>query len=309
MSNIVVNGGFETGSLPPWVASLVQINTTNPHTGTFAAQFTIGSTTTTTLTQTLTTVPGATYTLSYWVTALAAGLTVGTFFVLWDGVIVPGSVVLTSEITSYTEYTFTVTAIDASTTLTFVTQLTSGLEMIRVWLDDVSVILQAICFSGESLVLAKNTKTGEIAEIEAKNIYSDIHEVYSVNDQKFVPVKLNIVTGPTDRYRLIKKGALGENQPSQDFFVTSGHKIVINGVETKARDIPQAKRIKVEPELVYSICTDKHEPILVNNLPVVSWGHKEWLISTKMKNIKWTNNNPKTQQPIGQDAKLISTDQ
>lgn len=46
------------------------------------------------------------------------------------------------------------------------------------------------------------------------------------------------------------------------------HKLIVNGVETKTKDIPQAIRIK--PEYVYSICTEKQEPILINNIPVLT---------------------------------------
>ncbi|XWV25463.1 hypothetical protein QJ856_gp0297 [Tupanvirus deep ocean] len=292
MSNIVQNSGFETGTLPPWTNvpnNSVIVDMVNPHTGTYAARF-VGNTTSILLSQNLATTPGTTYTLSYWVAVDPVGNPGATFSVFWDGVLIPGSTISAVSLLPYTEFTFTVTATNVTTPLTFEVNIPRGTGIILLYLDDVSVVPQAICYSGESLVLAKNIITGEISEIEAKKIQSNLHEVYSVNDDKFIPVKLNIVTGPTDRYRLIKKDSLGENQPSQDFYVTAGHKIVIDGIETKARDIPQAKRVKVEPEMVYSICTDKHEPILVNNLPVVSWGLDEWLGSTKQKNIKWTNN-------------------
>lgn len=89
-------------------------------------------------------------------------------------------------------------------------------------LDDVSIPTVIICYSGNSLVYSKNKLTNEIKNINAKDIVSDVYEVYSTNDQKFIPVKYNIVTGPTKRYMLIKRNALNEDQPSEDFYVTSG---------------------------------------------------------------------------------------
>lgn len=112
-----------------------------------------------------------------------------------------------------------------------------------------------ICYSGESLVLTKNILTKEIKEIAAKDVISGIHLVFDVNKKLFVPVKLNIVTGNTERFMKINKDSVAENQPNQNFYVTSGHRIMIDGVKVKARYITQAKRVKVPPQKVYSICT------------------------------------------------------
>jgi len=157
-------------------------------------------------------------------------------------------------------------------------------------IDDISLVPQAICFAGDSLILTKNIQTNEIFEIEARNLLSDKHEVFSVGDHKFIPVIYNIVTGPVNRFKLIKKDAIGINQPDHDFYVTTGHKIVINGIETKAKNIPQAKTVKIKPQEVYSICCEKHQPILINNLPVIAWGHNEWIKNFENKNIVWKNN-------------------
>ena len=113
---------------------------------------------------------------------------------------------------------------------------------------------------------------------------------YSVKDDKFVPIKYNIVTGPTTRYMKIEKDALGTDKPVADFYITSGHKLVIDGKEIKAGKIPQAKRVKVKPELVYSICTDQRQIILVNGLSVIALGFEEWDEYSKKRNIIWNDN-------------------
>jgi len=133
------------------------------------------------------------------------------------------------------------------------------------------------------MVLTKNTETSIESEIEASSLNTNTREVYSVNDQKFVPIKSVITAGPYNRFMLIKKDALGENQPNKDFYVTSGHKLMINGVEKKAKHVPGAKRVKTKSQKVYTICTKKHEPILINNLSVMTWGHDEWLKKTNNK--------------------------
>lgn len=147
-----------------------------------------------------------------------------------------------------------------------------------------------VCYSGNSILLTKNKLTGEILELAVKNVYSDEHEVYSTVDGNFVPVIYNIITGPTKRYIKIPKDFFEKDKPSQNFYVTGGHKIVINDKETKAASIPNCKRIKVKPELVYSICTENRCPILVNNLDVIAWGKDEWLQIVKKRGYNWKDN-------------------
>lgn len=142
-------------------------------------------------------------------------------------------------------------------------------------LDDVTLVALAICYSGNSIIKTKNKTTNLIENIKASEISKNIHEVYSINDQKFVPVVHNIVTGPVEKYVLIEKNMLGGNKPTEDFYVTGGHVIVINGVEVKARDIPNTKKIKVKPENVYSICLSERKPIIVNGLAVMAWKKKK----------------------------------
>ena len=147
-----------------------------------------------------------------------------------------------------------------------------------------------ICYSGQSMILTRHTQTNEISEIPAKLVLSNIHEVYSINDRAYIPVRYNVVTGPTTRFVKIKKDAIGDNQPSTDFYVTSGHKIVIDGIAIKAKNIKQGKRIKVKSQNVYSICTDKPSAILVNGLAVMTWGFDEFIIYAKQNNLLWNNN-------------------
>ena len=130
----------------------------------------------------------------------------------------------------------------------------------------------------------------KISNINASDILSNIHQVYSINEKKFIPILYNIVTGPTIRYMKIEKDAFGEDQPNEDFFITSGHKIILDGKEIKAGNVPQAKRVKVNPEKVYSIVTEKQEPILINNIPVMTFGYDEWLEYSNKKNLVWNNN-------------------
>lgn len=147
-----------------------------------------------------------------------------------------------------------------------------------------------ICFSGKSMVLTKNIETGEIKEIKAKRVLANVHLVYDVKDNIFVPIVYNIVTGPINRFIKIKKDALGVDQPNKDFYVTSGHKIMIDGKAIKTKHIKQGKRVKVKAQKIYSICTEKQIAIKVNGLSVMTWGLEEFMIYSKSKNLLWHDN-------------------
>lgn len=147
-----------------------------------------------------------------------------------------------------------------------------------------------VCYSGNSLAYVRNKLTGETSEIPVRNVFSDVHEVYDVDKKEFIPVRLNIRSGPTQRYMLIKKGALGDNMPKEDFYITSGHKIVQNGVEIKSGKLKEAKRVRVKSQIVYSICTDLRSHILINGIPVVSYGYEEWLDYAQRNCISWDDN-------------------
>jgi len=295
--NIVDNGGFETGSFPPWTLSISPDPSTfvghdKPHSGRYEANLGYPFQGLQTLSQTLTTIPGTTYTLSYWLAATAIFESKGSsFFALWDSNPILGSFVMNPG-TTYINYTFSVTATTASTTLSF--SFRTIVAESFYYLDDVSVISPpappVICYSGESIVLTQNRKSKEIKELSAKEVIAGIHTVFDVDENIFVPVKCNVITGPTNRYMLLKKDALGENKPNEDFYVTSGHKIIYNGVEVKARHIPEAVRIKVQPEPVYSICTDKKRTIMVNGLPVTTWCFKKWLRYSAKNCLVWKDN-------------------
>lgn len=147
-----------------------------------------------------------------------------------------------------------------------------------------------ICYSGDAIVLAQNINTGHIADIQVRDIYAGVHRVFDLKRRKFVPVVYNIVTGPINRFMKIAKNAFTENEPSSDFLVTSGHKILVGDQIVKARDIPQAIRVKTKPEMVYSICTPGKSILFINGLRVLSWGEDEWKSYSQKNGINWMDN-------------------
>lgn len=53
--------------------------------------------------------------------------------------------------------------------------------------------------------------------------------IVNTKTSQFIPIKYNIVTGFVNRFMLIKKDLLGDNVPNENFYITSGHKVIING--------------------------------------------------------------------------------
>jgi len=308
----VLNPSFSTGSLAPWffIGNPITAQASSPpyqaHTAPFAAFFSTNST----LVQTVSGFTiGETYILTFYANALVTlnflTVTIGdpgevtiTAATATNpvgpspatpimGNAVPTSVPPTGPLPSdYVFYQITFIANVTSLDLFFLNSLNSN----SLFLDDINITLVIVCYSGNSLVYTKDTKTGIIDNTKASEVYAGIHQVYDINSKEFVPVKCNITTGLTKRYMKLEKGCLGENQPSEDFYVTSGHKIIINGVETKAGRIPEAKRAKVKPETVYSICTEKRIPILINNLYVIAESYDTWKNYATKKGIVWKDN-------------------
>lgn len=162
--------------------------------------------------------------------------------------------------------------------------------------DDVAVDIDAFecqftdCFSADSLILTKNIKTHVISEVRAANVYSDTHMVFNAKENIFVPIIYNIVSDPIGKFILIEKDSIEPNVPHTDLYITPGHMIYLNGKEVKARNVSQGKRINTEPQTIYSICTRKRCPILVNGMGVMTWALNKWLISANERKIRWKNN-------------------
>ena len=150
-----------------------------------------------------------------------------------------------------------------------------------------------ICYASKSKILVRNISSGKISAMNAEDVITGTHEVFNTSNKCFVPIKYNIVSGLVNEFYLLRKNALGKNQPYEDFYVTGGHMLMINGKEVKARNIPQAIRIPVKQQNVYSICTDQKCPILVNGLNVMTWGYDKWTTYYKNRGIYWTDNKAK----------------
>ena len=148
------------------------------------------------------------------------------------------------------------------------------------------------CFDGESLIVTRNIKTKAIDKTPAKNVYAGVHEVFDTVNKKFIPIIHNTVTDGATRIVLFKKNSLGPNKPNQDFKITSGHMMLVDGKSVKARDVKGGKKMTVKPQKVYSIVTKTWTPIKINNLDVYTWSEHKWHALMKKKGVCWVENKP-----------------
>ena len=135
LGELVTNGGFEDPLGPEWTivdpSGYTARTPDHPHTGNYALQLgAIGADAT--ITQTLATAPGQSYTFSFWYDR--DGLTPSDLHVFWNGVDAYDEV--NSAPHDYVQHTFTVMATGTSTQIQFRARNDPGYD----YLDDVSVI-------------------------------------------------------------------------------------------------------------------------------------------------------------------------
>jgi hypothetical protein len=148
-----------------------------------------------------------------------------------------------------------------------------------------------ICYIGESIVLVQDKETGITSEVYVKDVTSEKYLVFSTTQQKFVELKINCISGYTDKFILIKKDLFGENKPSQDFYVTPSHPILVEKYEIKAKNITGAKKITLEKKQIYTLVTDNREALLINNIDVICWEYNNFMKKyMKYKNVIWYRN-------------------
>jgi hypothetical protein len=284
MANILVNGDFETGTLTPWVGFNATVTTTDPL-GVYCAELvatTDPPNDVASISQTVTLVPGSSYTLKAWLHTIVKE----SFLSVFENA---NQITLISVVGGWQEYTFGFTASAATTTIKFEIFNSDFILDDGLRLDDISLTLNQICFRGDSLVKIKNDY-GIEKTIAARDVRAGEHLVYSTTKNEFVELVHNVVTGPTKRFFLIKKDSLGPGQPSNDFYVTGSHRVIYKGFEIKARDFPGATRVKIPAENLYTFVVQDRQPVSINGLEVMAYSVDEWENYREYRRLDWIEN-------------------
>jgi hypothetical protein len=285
--DIIQNGGFELSGPGPilftdWSREGTIGESNITHSGLRAAEFNASGDPSSIYQQVINAVPGAVYNLTFWINFDPF---TASFIVLIDNVQVGPN--FAGATVGYEQRSLNIVA----PSNTFELRFTASVEDNFGLLDDVSAILTAgPCYHANSKILTRNSSTNEIETINAEDVISGLHEVFSVNDNKYIPVVHNIVSGGTNKFMLISKDSLGVNNPSQDFYITPTHPMIIDGKEVQARNVIGSIPVTITPSLLYSICTEKREPILINDLSVLSWSYQDWIQKQKQNKIIWHDN-------------------
>lgn len=266
MTNLVVNGDFETGTLFGWSNFRAIISTSEPHTGTYNCRLRPRVGDDSWIEQeSINTTNGKQYLVSFWCDPLDIANDDIRLYI-------DSSLVATFSATTlntYVQFTHVYTAAGL-TTLRIYSTNSPGFSTNSLAVDDVSITEYVICFLGQTKIYTMDNKNHEKKYVEAKKLDKNKHQVYSLKKNSYVPIKEIVTSGPYHRFYKIPKDSIEKDSPNEDLYLTSGHKILYNNCETKARDLPISKLTRIAPEKVYTIVTGESEPLLINNAPVFS---------------------------------------
>lgn len=139
------------------------------------------------------------------------------------------------------------------------------------------------CVHPDTLVLTKDGQKA-IKNLKKGDIVIDVNG-------KEVELVCNAKGVTTKKFVNIPESSLGVKVPSQDLLIKEEHPILIEGKETtprrlmkKAAGYQLSDIVLKKAEHVYTLCTKDRHFIMMNNIPVSSWGEQAWE--------KYTTDNP-----------------
>jgi hypothetical protein len=279
--NLVVNGNFQTGDFTGWTRSVPPdpvISTSGRPVGTppyYCAEFQSGNGGD--LYQTISISPSTLYYVTVWIERFGpspSGSVALDVIGFASSTIYISSFMNPSTINTWQSFHFTFTTIPTETNVLFLLSLVNGITN-QYRIDDVWMSTSPICYAGPTKIRVKRITDGFIEEVQVDKITPAKYEVINIHGES-IPISKNIVSGPVKRLREIPANAFGDGIPSDTLLLTSGHKLLVDDVEIKARHLSLAKKKTVEPTLVYSLVCPTRQYIYANNQPVVAFGLNEW---------------------------------
>jgi hypothetical protein len=89
------------------------------------------------------------------------------------------------------------------------------------------------------------------------------------------PVLTNLFSGSSAELVLIKRGALGQQQPSEDLYIRKGHPLLVNGREIEPEHLIDGHNVVEvqldEPARLYTLCTANRTFVDMQGLLVGTW--------------------------------------
>ncbi len=275
-NNLVLNPGFETGNLDDWTVSDPQPE--NPDIGVDSQPLDVNSGSygvfagneTSTLSQTIATTPGHTYTVSFDLDVYASTAYDGGFDATFGGQTVL-KLVEPAETDSFVKYTETIEATSANSQLEFTFTDPGG----YFGFDDVSVTDNAACFVRGTRLMASR---GEIA-IENLRI-GDSLLTHSGAERQVRWVGHRAIDARRHREPAavwpirIQSGAFAEQRPSRDLWVSPGHAVYFEGVLIQAEKLVNGTSVLQMPldrVEYWHVELDAHDIVLAEGLPSESY--------------------------------------
>jgi hypothetical protein len=106
---------------------------------------------------------------------------------------------------------------------------------------------------------------------------------------KPVIVKSNILSIPCKSFIKINKGSLSKGVPTRDLIIRPGHPILVEGKEIDPKILAKKNNgiteIELEPTDVWTLCTEKRDYVMMNDLPVCTWDYQNWKRFAKKNSI------------------------
>lgn len=286
--SIITNGDFQTGNFTGWtvttnLSSYPQVTPYGRPVGPIPYYcsffFSAPGFGASVISQTLSVGPNTDLTLSYWLAPAPFGPPAfGVMNLIVYGDIVNyinagGLIPVGSGWVNYNA-SFTTTATETTVTVLFgcFEQASFANSFL---LDDVSLVINPICYTGDTKIRVKNLLSNHVESVRADQITPSQYAVVNRANHA-VPILKNIVAGPVTRFITLRQGLFSEFSPNEDLKLTRGHKVVVDDEEIKARYVKGGILTKTPPQMVYSLVCQDHQQIYANNTLVAAFSQEEW---------------------------------
>lgn len=147
--------------------------------------------------------------------------------------------------------------------------------------NGVTGIVIPVCIDPDMMALLADASKKKIRDLVPGDL------LQTANPNAYAKVAINYRNKEPHRVMIkMNPGSLGPGVPDDTFFITTNHKVLINGVLTKPRDLVNGVSInrvrRPKPINTHTIVTEDGEPVLINGVEVATWSVKDWIARQKL---------------------------